>query len=312
MKIRSAESSSGQILLLVLLGMAVVLVVALSIVSRSLVDISLTTLDEDSQRAFSAAEAGISKALITGSDLSEAIGNASFSVDVDTLSAGVSAVHPDELVSGESIIFWFVPQNTEGALDCSAGNCFEGNKFKICWSNDSSINDFTPAIEASIFYDAIPGGDYSDVKVVRVTGDANQFARPVDNNFSNVDSGACSITIEGLTTDFKFQKLIDLPVITGIADGPGAFYNQQNGLQFMRVKLFYTSQPQQIGFSTQNLPGGSSCNRLNGNCSLPPQGLRIESTGVSGDASRKVEVFQTYGEPPWIFEGVFSESDIIK
>ena len=50
---------SGQALLIVLLGMAVVLTMVLSVVSRSVTDIQLTTRDDEALRAFSAAEAGV-------------------------------------------------------------------------------------------------------------------------------------------------------------------------------------------------------------------------------------------------------------
>ena len=49
---------SGQALLLVLLGMAVVLTIVLSILSRSVTDIAVTSREEEALRAFSAAEAG--------------------------------------------------------------------------------------------------------------------------------------------------------------------------------------------------------------------------------------------------------------
>ena len=58
---------SGQALLIVVLSLAVVLTVVLSILARSVTDIKLSTGSEESLRAFSAAEAGIERALIAGS-----------------------------------------------------------------------------------------------------------------------------------------------------------------------------------------------------------------------------------------------------
>src|SRR3972149_10501389 len=99
----------GQALLIVLLSMAVILTVVLSVISRSITDISLTTYSEDALRAFSAAEAGVERALIVGSDVSEAIGNASFTADVSGLAEGSSSYdYPIEVYSGESIYIWFV------------------------------------------------------------------------------------------------------------------------------------------------------------------------------------------------------------
>ena len=53
------QNQSGQALLLVLLSMAVILTVVLSILSRSILDVAVTTGEEEALRAFSAAEAGM-------------------------------------------------------------------------------------------------------------------------------------------------------------------------------------------------------------------------------------------------------------
>ena len=49
----------GQILLLVVLVMTIALTIGLSLATRTITDIRTTTEEENSQRAFSAAEAGI-------------------------------------------------------------------------------------------------------------------------------------------------------------------------------------------------------------------------------------------------------------
>ena len=63
--------NQGQALLIVLLTLSVVLTIVLSIVSRSITDISITSLEEDSQRAFNAAEAGVEQALLKGGAIAE-------------------------------------------------------------------------------------------------------------------------------------------------------------------------------------------------------------------------------------------------
>ena len=61
------RNQHGQALLIVLLTLAVTLTVVLSVVSRSVTDITVSTYEEDALRAFSAAEAGIEEALLKGS-----------------------------------------------------------------------------------------------------------------------------------------------------------------------------------------------------------------------------------------------------
>jgi len=61
------KNQKGQAVLIVLLSLSVVLIVVMFVVSRSITDISLSTKEENSLRAFSAAEAGIERALVIGS-----------------------------------------------------------------------------------------------------------------------------------------------------------------------------------------------------------------------------------------------------
>ena len=57
----------GQALILVLLSLAVVLTVVLSVFSRSITDVSISSKENDAMRAFSAAEAGVEQVLVVGS-----------------------------------------------------------------------------------------------------------------------------------------------------------------------------------------------------------------------------------------------------
>src|SRR3989339_1641784 len=54
---------AGQVILILILVMAVALAIGISVIQRSLSDISTSSKVEQSSRAFSAAEAGIEKAL---------------------------------------------------------------------------------------------------------------------------------------------------------------------------------------------------------------------------------------------------------
>jgi type II secretory pathway pseudopilin PulG len=291
--------NSGQALLLVLLSMAVVLTIVLSILSRSVTDVAVTSREEEALRAFSAAEAGVEKALIIGSDIGlTTIGDATFTAEVSgQASGGQEFANPIGLISGESLVFWFVAHDDNGNLICDATHpCFTGNRFKICWGKEGTAagSATTPAIEVSVFYLATPG-TYASARLARDTADPNSVRRG-SNNFSAPDGGTC--TTDGQT--FEFQKTVDLTAL-GV---PAASYSSQNGLQFVKVKTFYnTDVTHEMGIYS-NFPGNSL---------LPSQGLRIESTGVSGESNRKIEVFQGFGEPPPIFDGaVFSLGGITK
>lgn len=142
----------GQALLIVLLSMSVVLVVVLSILARSITDVSVSSQDEDSLRAFSAAEAGVEQALIIGSSIgSTEIGNASYNVGVSAVAEGEKEFnYPSFLFSGESITIWFVVHDENNGFICSEEKpCFTGNTIKICWGKEGSALDSgqTPALE---------------------------------------------------------------------------------------------------------------------------------------------------------------------
>lgn len=282
-----------------LLSMAVVLTIVLSILSRSVTDVAVTAREEQALRAFSAAEAGVERALIVGADIGATqLGDASFTADVSgTAEAGQEFANPNAVLSGESLYFWFVAHDDDGTLVCDGSHqCFTGSIYKICWGKEGTASGdaTTPAVEVSTFYAATPG-DYSTVRIARETGDPNASRRS-SNNFSAPDAGTCTADGE----NFAFQKTVNL----GALGVPAGSYGVQNGLQFAKVRILYNSNMgHQIGIFS-NYPGNSL---------LPAQGLKILATGSSGEANRKIEVFQGYGELPPVFDGaIFSLGGISK
>lgn len=284
-------NQSGQALVLVLLSLAVILTIVLFILSRSITDIAVSSRSEEAIRAFSAAEAGVEKALVIGSGSpTTTIGNASFSANVTDVGKGsTNFVYPLGLNSGDGATLWFVAHDSSNDnLVCDAGNaCFTGKTLKVCWGNpDTSGSSGTaPAIEVSIFYDTTPG-DASTVRVARAAFDPNG-GRLSANSFSAPDSGGC--TVGGET--YQFQKTIDFSALT--TPIPAGSYDSQNGLQFARVRFLYnTDTAHKLGFDV-NFPGNST---------LPSQGLLIDSTGKAGESNRRLSVFQGWPEVPAVFQ----------
>lgn len=301
-KAKITKYQSGQALLLVLLSMAVVLTIVLSVLSRTITDITVTTKEEEALRAFAAAEAGVERALIIGTDLTGGFGDsASFTATISNFGQLQSEyVYPEKLLSGETAVIWFVDHDEDnGDLTCDTpGNeCFTGSIIKICWGEPgtASDSDTTPAIETSIFYANTPG-DYSTIRIARDTRDPNDTRRS-SNSFQADGTGtACVIDDK----EFAFRKILDLGSDLGI---PAGSYNVQNGLQFAKIRILYnTDIAHTLGVDVSD----------SGN-NLPSQGVRIESAGSSGEANRRIEVFQTFGELPPIFDAVlFSPGGIVK
>lgn len=265
----------GQAVLIVLLSLSVVLIIVLYIMSRSITDISLSTKEENSLRAFSAAEAGIERALVIGSDIGNTtIGDASFTADVSGFGTGQNTlVYPLSLKSGEIATFWFT-RPTEPS--------FTGNSVRICWGNSgtpASAVD-TPALEASVFYRT--GGGVN--QIARTTLDPNA-GRTATNNFAVASSSAC--TIAGTT--FAFQNTYSLAGLTN--------------MQFMAVKpLYNTTTPHKVGIDV------SASGSL-----LPSQGVKVNSDGTYGGSNRSIEVFQLHPVVPSVFmNAIYSSTGITK
>ena len=293
---------SGQALLIVLLGMAVVLTMVLSVVSRSVTDIQLTTRDDEALRAFSAAEAGVEQALIVGTnigDTSLSDAGSSYSVSVEELGTSDSKyAYPEELYSGESATLWLVSHDEDGNLSCSGADnpCYKEDSFQVCWGKDGTKRDYSaPALEVSVYYDADPtdapfatgaNPDFGDVQVARRTYDPTA-ARKLENSFeAGASDGNCDFGDNIIKFEASFNLAALLPANCSSTDGC---------LLFAKAKLIYNNTPHPVGFLA---PGSAT---------FPSQGVQIESTGQFGDSTRQIEVFRTYSEPLSIFESaIFS------
>lgn len=292
----------GQALLIVLLTMAVILTVVLSVVSRSVTDITVTTYEESSLRAFSAAEAGIEKALLNTTvpifsgypDSSD--NSVSYSGGITSPSEADQTYSLKEgLSSGEVATFWLVSHNNDGSLTCGEGKpCFAKTNIHICWGNPDYADTKQPAVEIMVYYDTTTNSvdspnNYSNVKVARYAyspNDSDKYA-----GWAKV-TGGCDW--EGDLYKHKaVMKITDVDSSCNIAGCP----------LMVKVRMYYSNLvKQKIGIQTS---GGTE--------NLPSQGLEITSTGTAGDTSRRVTVTQRYPENPTFFDAaVFSMKDIIK
>lgn len=278
--IYSRKNQKGQAVLIVLLSLSVVLIIVLYIMSRSITDISLSSKDEDSMRAFSAAEAGIERALVIGSDIETTqLGNASFSASVTNLGSGQNVmVYPNSLKSGEIAAFWFArPSETT----------FTGRYAKVCWGSSASE---PPAIEVTIYYKS----SANVYKVARVALDPDPTSARISTNyFTLATTSTCLINGES----FNYQSSINMNTL-GIVSN--------DVLQFMTVKpLYNTNISHKIGIDVSN--------GLNSGSLLPSQGVKINSDGTFGGSNRSIEVYQLHPVAPSILlNSLYSSSGITK
>lgn len=265
---RLVKDQSGQILLIVILTMIVALTVGLSIASRTVTNLKISKQNEESTRAFQAAEAGIQKALRSGnsSPLSNALSNSSaFQTNIKTaggtsfLLNGADPIDQDVGVDiwlsdypgfsnqigtagnpANITIYW----GTSGQTTCSKGNT-------------SAIR---PAIEILTLTGATTSPTLSK-KVYEATG-----------------TGCPRIT--GATTGGAGGSVLDTNG-SSVTFNNSATISVSSGIIMKIVPLF-----------------NSSVIAVTSNISLPAQGSTIDSTGTSGDTTRRVVYFQSYPQVP--------------
>ena len=306
------KNQSGQALIIILLAMSVVLTLVLSSVSRSVTDIRITTEEEESLRAFSAAEAGVEKALLeltsTGgfdSDSGTLDGqtNTSYNVVAEDIPAGSYYEYPNGLMSGETATFWLVGQDANGNLNCDNNACAKPVRTRICFGDENSPhnNQYTPAIEIQAYYDNAPNaanppisitsGDYTTIKVDNKALDG-YGARANSNNF--ISAGACPIA--ELSSKYEFGYTFDQNTI-------GDCLPSRTCVLMLKVKMHYANQPTPVVIGLNEGPSPV----------LPAQGVIINSTGVSGESSRRLKVNYNTASMPEIFNNIlFSASGITK
>lgn len=324
--------NSGQALLIILLVLSVALTVTLSAVSRSITDITITTYEEDSSRAYSAAEAGIEQALLTYSPIGETNleGGGSYSVDLPDATLHGSKETSEPLSAGQSAVFWLVENNDLGILNCDNNNCVghvSHSKFsQICWGIKDTYGTWDstnppPAVEVSVYYDwddddasddghdigigeGVDNGNFEFIKIARKAYDPIQHRRDNLNNFDpDTTSGSCTID----DIDFTYHKSGSSNDLDFDSDGfglPDACWQNPKCLILAKVRVLYNSEidsdEEKVGIVVQ----GSA---------LPAQGIILDSSGKSGDTSRRVRIEQGYPEPPSIFDSaLFSGSSISK
>lgn len=282
------KRESGQALVLVLLSLSVVLTLILFILSRSITDIAVSSRQEESTRAFSAAEAGIERSLVVGTSFATTgIGDAFYKTSVTNFAEGsTEIVYPSSLASGDSAVVWFMAHDPSTGNLTSLGG-FRGSSMKVCWG-DSAASASSPAIEVSAYYESIRG-DLSTIKIAREAIDPYSGRNP-PNSFSNsLDGGSCTIAGKSYT----FQKTITFSSFSPAVNS--------DGLILARIKMFYNPAPQSIGVVV------SGAGQV-----LPSQGQQIDSSGKAGESNRRIIVYQGWPEFPFASNSLIVPSGITK
>lgn len=286
---------AGQAIIVVLLIIVVALTIGLSVTMRSVKDIKMSTRTEESQRAFSAAEAGLEAALLSGGNVNTTSlgsgGDLDYTATVSEVGGGSSYVFPDKIERDDTQQIWFVshnPTTSELELICPTGGrpCYSGNSIDIYWGDDATDN---PAIEASLIYVDNPSNP--TYKIKKFAYDSNT-GRATQNSFTDC-STSCSGGSIGSKT-FLHITILNFSLIG--SEKPIA----------LRLRYMYNNNPQILGVKVS---GGT----------LAYQGQEYKSMGtarVSGSVeteTRTISFIKSYPTLPGIFDfALFSNSSLSK
>jgi len=264
------NKEKGQAALVILLLMAVASTIGLVMSRNVTTDIQMTKVQEESARAFSAAEAGLEKALYswrTGGEMPSSFDLETGAVTVSNEKLGENAtsfIFPSPVGDGDFEIIWLTTHTGDSIIN-QDGHYPGSSQIKICWESEA-------ALEMVLFYKS--AGEYKNQRWA-FDSDAGSHG----NNFSNPGSTGCL----GLPVDATLNLPAGIPL-------------------FLLTKAYYHSTS--IGVEAV------------GDNNFPSQGLVVTSTGevVSGDdrvVSRRLQVFQTWDLPPFVFlEPLFSSGSI--
>lgn len=290
------RNQRGQIVLILILVMTVALAIGLSVIQRSLSDVSTSSKVEQSSRAYSAAEAGIEKAINTNSSINGPqpdLGNNSYIAGVqknDFPPTGQALEYPP-LSKEEAAQVWLADPTSNLPTCDVRKTCYNQPTLDAYWGNSSTDQ---AALELTIIYYA--GGQYSSRKIYLDNASASRIP---DNNF-DVTANCTGTKQIGANTYQCYKRLGD-----GVCNNRLGIHCTNNdplpsGLMLVRARLLYntTSQPFAVG------PTAGS---------LPVQAGTFISTGTSGTTQRKIKVFKLDKVvPPYFDYAIFSAGDINK
>jgi len=296
---------SGQTILLVVLTLAVVLTLILSVISRSITDVKVTSVEEESLRAFSAAEAGIERHLTdytyTFSPIT--INDVEVTGQITPRYENTRELnYPEELAEGEVGTIWFVDHDENGNLSCSGSStCYYGDpanaRIRLCWGK-SGASPY-PAAEISVYYNPNPNYDFdlSDVLIARYNVDPNAGTRAQNNFHPNQSgTGGCTNVVDGEEVDYARRSYNIYFGTSGTNNFgiPDTVVENEGGLIFARIRFYYNG--------SSKVPFGVVLSNSGGGSVFASQGRLIQSSGKLGEAERRVEITALYPDLPPIFD----------
>lgn len=301
---------NGQAILLLIIVMTVALAIGLSIIQKSLVDVSISSKVEQSSRAYFAAEAGIEKAL-QGNTSSQSFSETESRIEniTDTgqipcipgqpgcaqgtgeKQAALEFYDQERRLAKEDVVqVWLADPANPNITNCSGYTCYTQTTLDVFWGNSDTDR---AALEVTLIY--WDGAKFAPKKLYLDNGNESRT-----NGFEKVLPCSGFHKPVWSTNEYQCKKTLG-------DNNPDPIKNPPlpSGLILIRARLLYNSTPQ--AFAVQSTASCAS------GCLLPSQARSIISTGASGEAQRKIRLFQQYNYvPPYFDFAIFSASSITK
>lgn len=254
------KNQNGQALLIIVLIMVVALTVGLSLASRTITNLRNTREQASSQKALSAAEAGIEQAIKSGANVGGSFsGNTSYTTTVTQVAGNASFLlnGGTKVSKSDATYIWLTDPTAQPLWQ----NPWSGN-LSIYWGtsdqNCGNVSNMPPALEISVI-----SGSAAAPVMTRYAYDPC-VTRRASNNFSPPTSST-PVSVSGTTLSYTLTRALTNALL-------------------VRVNPIYAS----------SIIGASG-----GGINLPQQGKIYTSVGTSDtDTQRKVTVFQGYPEVP--------------
>lgn len=300
----------GQVVIILLLLMVLALAIALSVVGRSVSEVSTATKSEDSSRAFSAAQAGAEQALKVSLSSSGNVGTAMIPfTNQSQVKANWTSKLPDvnkaiEYVPfgrGSFAQFWLA--NT-GDLTVH----YNQGKFNIYFGDPKPNSDPAyyithpgdkPAIEVNIIYKDVTSGYVSNRQLVD-----SDSSRALSNGWP-ASQLICPASI--YTNDYPDLRTFYCKATVNVypSNPPVGAYPVM-----VRVRILYSSIDHPVALGPEPV---ASCASANDSCAIPPQLTIFRSTGTAGSAQRRIQIFQQDFVMPQMFDfALFSAGSLSK
>lgn len=297
----------GQVIIIILLIMLVALSLALTLTQRSVNDVTTSTQADQASRAYSAAEAGIEKALSDNTQVGTNISlgnNATATINQSGLmpyAADVGIEYP-KIGRETTAQFWFVDPSI---ITTPPTAYYNSSRFDLYYGNDGTAD--LPAVEVNVVMFA---NNTFSTKTYYYDSSAARTSGANDNNFFQTPAcGGLGQTLANgiLGSNRKFyckQNVPGLPAETDILKpGTALPCTSANSctLILARVRFIYTNENHSLALAP------TTGNRL------PPQVQIYNSVGTSGQSQKQIQAFRVKDVVlPWFDFAIFSTNEIRK